>query len=414
MDRPIHKKTRILLLLRRSLAPLAAVALVVLAAAWIADWIRPSVRRQDIRTARVQRGPMEATISAAGTVVPLDEHVITSPIDTRVTRILLTPGAQLSAGQPIVELDVGETEAALATLDDQIALKQNQRQQILLNHAREKAALQTRRDIKNLKLQSREYEAERCRQYFDEGLFSSDEVRKAELEAEKTRIELRQMDESLDNLVGALKAELEGLDLEITIHRRDYAEALRRLELATATSDRDGVLTWVVAREGMAVQRGDELARVADLTTFRVEATVSDIHASRLAERLPVVIESNDQRLTGQIAQVRPMVENGIITLDIALDDNSSPILRHNLRVDVYVITERAGDGLRVQRGPFMTPDGTHAVFVIRGDVAVRTPVLFGITNVDYYQILEGLSEGDEIIISDMSDSIHATEVRLR
>jgi HlyD family secretion protein len=414
MDRPIDKKTRFVLLLRRAFVPVATVGLVVLAGAWIADWLRPSVRRHEIRTARVERGAMEATISAAGTVVPLDEHVITSPIDTRVTRILLTPGATVFAGQPIVELDVGETVVGLETLDDQIALKENQRQQTLLDHAREKAALQTRRDIKQLELESREFEAERCRQYFDEGLFSSDEVRKAEVEAEKAHIELRQIDESLHNLESTLEAELEGLDLEIAIHRRDHAEALRRLDLATATSDREGVLTWVVPREGMAVQRGDELARVADLSTFRVEATVSDIHASRLAERLPVIIQSGEQRLTGHIDRVRPTVENGIITLDVALDDNSSPDLRHNLRVDVYVVTERVGDGLRVKRGSFMTPDGTHAVFVIRGDVAVRTPVRFGITNIDYYQVLEGLSEDDEVIVSDTSDFIHATEVRLR
>jgi HlyD family secretion protein len=414
VDRPIDTKTRIASVLRRAAVPVVAVALTVLAGIWLADRLRPSVRRNEIRTASVERGEMEATISAAGTVMPLNEHVITSPIDTRVTRILLAPGATASAGQPIVELDVGETTAALATLEDQIALTENQRAQAILDYSRERAALQTRRDIKELELQSREYEAERCRQYLDEGLFSSDEVRKAELEAERARIELRQIDESLHNVESTLAADLEGLDLEITIHRRDREEARRRLELATATSDRDGVLTWVVPREGMAVHRGDELARIADLSRFRVEATISDIHASRLTEGLPVVVESSDQRLGGHVAQVRPTVENGIITLDIALDDSSHPVLRHNLRVDVYVVTERAGDSLRLKRGPFMTPDGTHAVFVVRGDVAVRTPVRFGITNVDYYQVLEGLSEGDEVIISDMSDLVHATEVSLR
>ena len=71
--------------------------------------------------------------------------------------------------------------------------------------------------------------------------------------------------------------------------------------LATAASDRRGVLTWVVPSEGMAVHRGDELARIADLSAFRVEATVSDVHASRLVAGLPVTVRSGDSRLGGRL-----------------------------------------------------------------------------------------------------------------
>jgi HlyD family secretion protein len=107
-------------------------------------------------------------------------------------------------------------------------------------------------------------------------------------------------------------------------------------------------------------------------------------------------------------------VENGLITFDVEVEEKKSPVLRHNLRVEVYVITERAEDALRIRRASYVTVEGSPAVFVIRGDTAVRTPVRFGITNIDHYQVLEGLSEGDEVIISDMSDSMHVREVRLR
>ena len=111
---------------------------------------------------------------------------------------------------------------------------------------------------------------------------------------------------------------------------------------------------------------------------------------------------------------MRPRVENGLITFDVELDEKTSPVLRHNLRVEVYVVTDRADDTLRIRRGNYVTVEGSPAVFVVRGDVAVRTPVRFGITNIDHYQVLEGLAEGDEVILSDMSDSMHAQEVRLR
>lgn len=414
MDRPIDSGFRRRRLLKRVLASVGIVGGVVLLLFTVAGWIRPSVRRQDIRTAKVDRGPVEATVSAAGTVVPIYEQVITSPIESRVMRILLTPGAAVEAGQPIVLLDASETAADVEELDDQIALKRNQREQARLSNARERDALLTRREIKALELQSREYEAERCRKHFAEGLFSQDEVRRAETDAEKARIELREIDESLETLAGDLETQLRGLDLEIAIHRRDREEKSRRLDLSTAASDRRGVLSWVVPSEGMAVRRGDELARVTDLSAFRVEATISDIHAARVAPGLPVIVRSGKNRVGGRVRIVRPTVQNGIITLEVDLDEATHPILRHNLRVDVYVISDRVEDALRVKRGPYMTPDGTHAVFVLRGDRAVRTPVEFGLTNIDCYQVLDGLEEGDEVIVSDMSKYVHVREVLLR
>ncbi len=414
MDRPIDSKTRIRRIARRILIPVAVLGLAALGFAALTGWIRPSVQRSRIRTARVDRGPMEAVISASGTVVPEYEHVITSPIESRVTRILLAPGAPVEAGEPIVLLDAGETKAAVEKLDDLIALRGNEREQAILEQARQKSDLDTRRRIQELELKSREYDVERNRRLGEAGLVSQDEMLKAETAAEKARIELRQIDESADNLARALERKLRGLDLEIAIHRKDRDEAARQLERATAASDRPGVLTWVVPREGTSVRRGDPLARVADLSAFRVEATVSDIHAARIAPGLVAIVRSGDDRLEGRVTGVRPTVENGILTLEVALDDKSNPVLRPNLRVDVFLVTTREEDSLRLRRGDYLTVDGSPAVFVIRGDTAVRTPVRFGISSIDYYQILEGLAEGDEVIVSDMSDKMHVKEVKLK
>jgi len=239
-------------------------------------------------------------------------------------------------------------------------------------------------------------------------------VRRSESEAAKARIELRQIVEELANQAGTLEKTLRGIELELAIHTRERQEAARRLDRATASSDRDGVLTWVPASEGVAVHRGDELARIADLSAFRVEASISDVHASRLATGQAVIVRSGEHKMDGVVANVLPTVENGIVTLEVDLDDPSDPVLRHNLRVDVHIVTARRERSLRVKRGSFLTTEGSHAAFVIRGDRAVRTPIRFGLRNIDWYEILEGIEEGDEIIISDMNDRMHVEEVELR
>ena len=95
-------------------------------------------------------------------------------------------------------------------------------------------------------------------------------------------------------------------------------------------------------------------------------------------------------------------------------DEKSHPILRPNLRVDVHAVTEQRSGTLCVKRGPLLNVDGHDCVFVVRDDKAVRTPVTIGLSNFEEYEITNGLVEGDEIIISDMSDFMKAKEVNLQ
>ena len=94
---------------------------------------------------------------------------------------------------------------------------------------------------------------------------------------------------------------------------------------------------------------------------------------------LPVTVKVNDDVLEGRVAAVLPTIQNGAITLHVALTDPSSPLLRSNLRVDVGIVTARKPRVVRIKRGPFATGEGVQQVFVVRGDRAVRTPVELGL-----------------------------------
>jgi len=414
MDRPIDIAYARRERLRRAAILLLIVALGATGVITVPRLLRPGVRRTRIRTAVVDRGPIEETITASGRVIPDHEHVITSPVATRVTGILKQPGDRVETEEPIVILDVGESELALEKLDDQIALLSNRREQSQVALETRLSELRGKREIQALELESACYRAARDSQLVALGVCSEDEARRSATDAKRARIELEQLTARMENARRALAVELEGLDLEIAMRRKERSEAARRLRLATAASDRPGVLTWVVPSEGAAVQRGDELARVADISAFRVRAVASDVHAPRLESGLPAEVRSGEMRLRGEVTHVQPTVQNGAITFDVTLDEDDHPNLRDNLRVDVYVVTERKEEAVRVKRGAYTRPDGTTAVFVIREDRAVRTPVRFGIKNMETYEILAGVTPGEEVIVSDMSDYMHAKEVKLR
>lgn len=414
MDRPITTTHRRRRLMRRIAIGVSCAFLLLIGARLITGVVQPSVRRARIRTAIVDRGPVEATITASGKVMPEHEQVVTSPIDTRVIRILKQPGAEVKAGEPIVLLDVSESKLRLEKLVDQIALKRKEREQARLDLEESVADLQSKHAIKTLELQSFEYRAGRDRTLVDRGIVSEDEARRSETDAARASIELELIDRNLANARRGVAVQLERLALEISILQKDHDEAAHRLELATGSAKRDGVLTWVVPSEGTAVRRGDDIARIADLSSFRVDATVSDVRAARLAVGQPVIVRTGDTRLDGRLANILPTVERGVITFQVSLAEHDHPVLRHNLRVDAYVVTERRDDAIRIQRGAYVRVDGREAVFVVHDGVATRTPVRFGITSFEIYEVLVGLAPGDEVIVSDMSDHMHVKEVKLR
>jgi HlyD family secretion protein len=174
------------------------------------------------------------------------------------------------------------------------------------------------------------------------------------------------------------------------------------------------VLTWVNEDIGATVNQGDVLARVADLSSFRVRATISDAYADALHVGDPVIVRINDTDLRGTISTVSPAADKGVVTFYAKLDEDHHPALRSNLRVDVYVVTKAHKGVLRVKNGPFYQGGNEQAVFVVEGDKAVRRTVRFGDSNFDFVQITDGLRPGDEIILTDTKDFIDTPELTIK
>ncbi len=414
MDRPLDETFRKQQLTKRVMQGSIALAVVVAIFIWVPGWISPSVSRNRIRTAKVDRGPIEATITASGTVVPEFEQVIPSPVETRVLKILKNPGAVLHKGDPIFELDVSATALALEKLNDQIMLKENEQKRLKIDLEKTINDLQTQLQIKKLKLEFLKTKTEQQQRLFEIGGSSKEQMRQTKLEEEIAVLESQQLETSIRNTEQSLQNQLEGVVTELRILQNERAEVRHQLDLASTKAERDGVLTWAISQAGATIRKGEVIAKIADLNAYRVEATVSDVHATRVAVGLPVKVKVNEDYLPGTISSILPTIQNGIITLHAGLEDKSSQLLRSNLRVDVFIITAQKDNALRLKKGAFVNGEGEHEAFVIRNGAAYKMPVRIGLASFDHYEIVEGLSEGEEVIISDTRDFIHMKEIKVK
>ena len=242
---------------------------------------------------------------------------------------------------------------------------------------------------------------------------TSESVRQAELNLKVAQLELQRLGEQIRNQRAANAADVRELGFTMQIQDRSIAELAGKLVQANISSQQPGVLTWVNEDLGTTVQAGDALARVADLSRFRVRATISDNYADALHLGDPVVVRINDTDLRGTISTISPAVDKGVVSFYASLVKDNYSGLRSNLRADVFVVTKAHHNVVRVKNGPFYQGGKEQPVFVVRDGKLVRRTVQFGDSNFDFVEVKSGLQAGEEIVVSDMKDHLDTPELVL-
>ena len=203
---------------------------------------------------------------------------------------------------------------------------------------------------------------------------SEEELRKSEVAERQAGIELRRLEASRANAQAATKRGTRRPGpRDWRSCQKDQAEARRVLDLATPRADRAGVVTWTLTEEGATIRRGrrHRAPRRPELVPRR-RLGVGRVRQPARARASPCRSASTTRMLDGQIADVLPTVQNGVITVRVALEDRSNPLLRPNLRVEVFIVTGHRDRALRVRKGSSTSGEGVQQVFVVRGDRAER------------------------------------------
>jgi HlyD family secretion protein len=414
MDREIAQTVRTKRVARRVIVALLGAAALIFCVAATVSWLRPSVRRSDLQIARVERGAVDATIQAGGTVVPEIETVISSPVEARALRIQHRAGDRLHAGDPILTLDTSATRLDLDKLNDAVAQKESSLAQAKLKAEQDIAGAGAALGQKQLDSEILKLKADENTRMHAAGLVSAQDELVAVTEKKKSDIEIAQLRDALARVHRTTQAQMGAAQLELRTAQKERDQSERQLNLAMARSDQEGVLTWVLPEVGATVRKGDIIARVADLSAYRVVATLPDVHASKLAAGMRAHVKLDDATvIDGTISNIDPRIDNGVARFYVELDQRAHPMLRNNLRVDVFPITGNRTNVLRVHRGALGQSE-REDVYVVHDGMLLRTPVRWGLAGDEWIQPIDGLREGDTVVISNMNDYQGIKELRIK
>lgn len=376
--------------------------------------ISPSVLRSELLIGTIEKGRVEETVPASGVVVAESEHILTSVITARLKSLSIKAGEEVKKGDAIVILDKEKEQSRLASLQDKNALKKNEIRKQELVFSDQLLERKTALSVKELKIRRLETELQNKQRLEAIGGSTKEATQRASLALEIAKLEFEQEKSALNNFKASKANILEKLSIESKMLSRELEELDKKILLSDAVATMDGVVSWVKDDIGSEVKEGEELARIVNLNSFKVEGRISASYASALKTGRSVWLRFKDEILKGVITNIKPAVAEGVVNFDVSLEAPSHELLRANRKVDLYVLTDQKEHTLRVKNGPSFNGSRYQKLYVLKGDKAYLKEVEVGLSNFEFVEIVSGLSEGEEVILSDPKKFNELSEIRIK
>jgi HlyD family secretion protein len=392
---------------------LIVLAVFIAAIALLRSALSSSIKKSVITTAVVENGDIENTITASGEILPEFEATITSPINASVQKVIIDAGSKVKAGESILTLDKSASQTEFERLKFQLASKENDVKKLQLQLDKSFYDITSSNNIKQLRINSLEADVENAKRLFKAGGGTREGIEQAELNLKVAKLEKQQLENEIKSKQQTMQVEMKEAEIAAAIQANDLHELERKLQLANIVASRGGVVTWVNKNLGAAIHEGDALARIADLSSFKVQGSISDNYLDQLHNAMPAIIRINETQVRGTVVNIQPSVQNGIVTFSIQLNEQSNQLLRPNMKVDVFLVTAAKKNILRVTNGPAFKGASSQDIFVLNNGKAERRSIHTGMTNFDFVELLDNVKAGEVIITSDMSAYKNAKEITL-
>jgi len=394
------------------------VVIITVAVLAIAVWLlrttlKSTIKRSEITTAAVKTGNIENTINATGEVLPEFEEILTSPISASIKSVSLDEGGKVQAGQSILTLDKTSAQNDFDKQKFQLESKKDEIQKLKLDLDKSFFDIQSNNDIKQLHISDLADAVENAKRLFAAGGGTRESIEQAQLNLKVAQLEKKQIENEIKNKQQTMQIEIKEAELAADVMQSDLNVLQHKLDLANIVATRAGVVTYVNKNIGANIKEGESLARIADLSSFKVQGSISDNSLDQLHAGIPVIVLINDIQLRGHVANVSPSIQNSIISFDIQLDDRSNKALRPNMKVDVYLVTAAHTHVMMVNNGAAFKGANTQDIFVVNGNKAIKRTVHIGLSNFDNVEIKDGVKPGDVVITSDMSSFKNSSEVTI-
>lgn len=405
MDRKIESKKGIAQLFSKKKLPYWLGGLVVVFVAYL-------LLRSDLRTFRVNAdtltvsevisGEFNDYIRVSGQVQPMTTIQV-SPLESGVVHeIFLEEGAQVKAGDKILELKNENLDMQILNSEADLAEKENLLRNTLISMEQEKLSvhqemLQLETDVKRNR---RAYETQK--QLYQEELIAREEYLRAEEDYDlaKSRLELVKNRAVQDSLYRNIQ--VKQMQESLSNMRVNMQMIRRRKEHLILTAPIDGELGLLDVVLGQSVSSGMKIGQINNLSSYKIEAQIDEHYIDRVMPGLEAQFERQDESYQAVIRKVYPEVRDGKFKADFKFDGTLPENIRTGQTYSLNLQLGQPEEAVMIPRGTFYQKTGGRWIYVVTedGSKAYKREIRIGRQNPQYYEVLEGLEPGEEVITS--------------
>ncbi|HEY2932273.1 MAG TPA: HlyD family efflux transporter periplasmic adaptor subunit [Acidobacteriota bacterium] len=417
MDRVIRKKAWFK---SWKAAATAGVGIVILA---VVVSLYPSLRRwaiaeQSVEASRlnfgrVARGDLVRDVSVQGKIVASDHPTIVSPAQGIIS-IASKAGEVVIRGSVLARIESPELQNQLKQeMSTLLSLKSDlERQKITSKQAYLQNVQQA--NLLGVRLEANERAMKRAKSLAEQGLGNAIDYEKAQDDVKVSSLELAHAREKTK--LDKETSDFEIRNRELLVERQGLVvkEVQRRISELALVSPVSGMVARVDVKDKDMVQPNQVLFSVVDLSKYQVEVLIPENFAGEIRPGTGASILYEGQEYTGQVKSISPEVENSQVKAVVVFSSASPSGLKENQRVSTRLILEGRRNVLKVPRGPFLESLGGRQAYVVEDNMARLRPIQVGAISVTEVEVVSGLDEGEEIILSDATRFEGARTLLLR
>ena len=372
------------------------------------------IETDNIQIAEVKNGKFMEYVDVEGLVQP----ILTIQVNTReagsVDRIVAEEGMLMKKGDTILVLSNPDL---MREIDDQRDEWENQR---YTYKEREIEMEQKSLTLKQQALQA-QYEMNRLKKSFglEQEEFKMGIKSKAQLEVseaeyqfnlKKTTLQMESL--SHDSAMTIIRKEL--LRNEMERGQKKFQRSMERMEGLVVRAPIDGQLSYVKATPGQQVASNSNIAEIKVLDQFKIHTQLSEYYIDRITTGLPATVNYQGKRYPLKITKVVPEVKDRMFDVDLVFTGEMPENVRVGKSFRVQIELGQPEDALVMPRGNFYQATGGQWIYKVKGNKAVRVPLVIGRQNPQQYEVTEGLQAGDQVIVTGYDTFGEAEELILK
>lgn len=360
------------------------------------------VDRDKITISNVTRGQFNDYIRVSGQVEPIATIYLDAEEGGRVKERLIEEGATVKAGDIILRLENRTLYQEIMSSESNLAQKENMLRQTRINF--ENQMIETRRRLlaSTFDIQKKKRNFNQQQALYEDKLIPAETyiTAKEDYEHAIQEQEINRLKAQNDSMI--MVSEMTQLTTDLAKMRQTLQLVYERLNNLNVKAPVDGQLGMLDAEIGQSIGQGTRIGQINVLTNFKVQAMIDEHYIDRVRHGLSGTLERQDKSYNLNIRKVYPEVRQGQFRIDMVFEGDKPDNIRTGQTYYINLELGQPQEAVMLPRGGFFQSTGGQWVYVLdkSGEFATRRSIRIGKQNPQFYEVIEGLNPGEQVITS--------------